>query len=61
MKRRKRTMMTAQTINEFGDKAITAYDAAVIYVKNALDGNPIHFECNDGKWICVEGDDDYED
>ena len=57
----KRRLMTSTTINEFGDKAITAYDAAVIYAKSILDGNPIHFECNDGKWVCVEGDEEDED
>lgn len=60
MRRRKRQLMTPNRINEFGDKAMTAYDATIIYTKSALDEKPLHFECNDGKWVCVEGD-DYED
>ena len=45
-----------ETVNTYAQGELFVHDAAIIYQKAILNGTPLHFECNDGRWVCVKGD-----
>lgn len=50
------TILTAEICNSFTDEELPIADMEKIYKKTCSYNRPLHFECNDGKWTCVEGE-----
>lgn len=50
------TILTAEAYNNFTDEELPIADMEKIYKKTCSDNIPLHFECSDGKWTCVEGE-----
>lgn len=50
------SFINEENINTYAQEELLVHDAAIIYQKAILNGAPLHFECNDGRWVCVEGE-----
>ena len=56
MHKKLETILTAEICNNFTDEELPIADMEKIYKKTCSYDRPLHFECNDGKWTCVEGE-----
>lgn len=45
-----------EMVNKLDQNDLTVWEADSVYKLDAFLNNPIHFECNNGNWKCVEGE-----
>ena len=51
------TILTPEIVNDLLDKdELKIYDATDIYNGTKRCNRPLHFEYENGKWICVKGE-----